>query len=82
MPSSASQPGIQLPMADIDANHMAGASLQQAVGEAAGRLPDIETMLAVRRNAGFGQRAGQLEAATRDETVFRVGFHGQRRFWG
>ena len=66
-------------MPDIDADDLQGIRLQQAVGEAAGGLPDIETAPAGDVEAGDGQGAGQFDAATRDEAVVRVSCHGQRR---
>ena len=73
---------MQLPVPDIDADDVAGASLQQAVGEAAGRLPDVEAQLAADAEAGLRQRPGKLEAAARDVMRVGVGGHGQRRFLG
>ena len=37
---------MQLAVADIDADHLRRAVLQQAVGEAAGGLADVEAQLA------------------------------------
>ncbi len=48
---------MQLTVADVDADHLHGAPLQQAVGEAAGRLADVEATPAARVDAGGGQRA-------------------------
>jgi hypothetical protein len=37
---------MQLPVADIDTHHLRGTALQQAIGEAAGRLAHVEAQLA------------------------------------
>ena len=73
---------VQLVVADIDPDDMAGAVLQQAVGEAAGRLADIETDLADRVDAGRRQRTGELVAAARHVMRPGVGRYGQRRCVG
>jgi len=57
---------MQLAMADVDAHHLRRAMLQQAVGEAAGRLAHVEAVLARRVDAGGAQGAFQLEPAARD----------------
>ena len=43
------QPRVQLAVADVDADDVRGAVLQQAVGEAAGGLADVEAAPAARR---------------------------------
>ena len=40
--ASSRKPRVQLIVADIDADHACGAGLQQAIGEAAGALADVE----------------------------------------
>ena len=44
---------VQLPVADVERDHVRGAVLQQAVGEAAGRGADVE---AVEARDGDGER--------------------------
>ena len=78
----AAQLRVQLAVPNIDADYVPGARLQQAIGEAAGRLPDVEAVLAADAEAGLGQRPSQLEAAARDVMRVGVGGHGQRRFLG
>ncbi|MCY1368402.1 hypothetical protein D9M69_553800 [compost metagenome] len=66
---------MQLPVADVDAHHLGGAVLQQAVGEATGRLADVQAELAGRVHAAGLQRAFELEAAARH--VARLGGVGE-----
>jgi hypothetical protein len=57
---------MQLAVADVDAHHLRGAVLQQAVGEAAGGLAHVEAQLAGDVEPGDEtQRAFQLEPAAR-----------------
>ena len=55
----------ELPVADVDGNHVRGAALEQAVGESAGRRADVD-----RRDPGDVEpegieRAGELHSAAR-----------------
>ena len=50
-------------MPDIDADDMPGAGLQQAVGEAAGRLADIEAGLAADGQPGMARAPASFVAA-------------------
>jgi hypothetical protein len=60
---------MQLIMANIDANDMRSAALQQAIGETARGLPDIEAVQMRDIQSNMRQRAVQLEAAARYETI-------------
>ena len=60
---------MQLTVTDIDADHLRGTGLQQAVGEAAGGLADVEADPAGDSQTGVRQGAGQLEAAARNVAV-------------
>ncbi len=73
---------MKLAVSDIETDDVPGARLQQAVGEATGGLPDIEAGSARYVDTGGDQRAGQFQTAARDETVFRIGCHGQPCFRG
>jgi hypothetical protein len=55
-------PWVQLAVADVDAHHLRGAVLQQAVGEAAGGLADVE---AVQPVTSRPPRATRLPASAR-----------------
>ena len=60
------QARMQLAVAHVDADDVRRTVLQQAIGEAAGRLAHVEAVLARRVDAGGTQRAFQLEPAARD----------------
>ena len=54
---------VQLTPTDVDRAHLAGAGLQQAVREAAGRGPHVETALAGGIDAEGRERGRELLAA-------------------
>jgi hypothetical protein len=62
---------VQLAVADVDTGHPGRALLQQAVGETAGGLADVEAGPAADVQAGRAQGAFQLEPAARDVAGFR-----------
>ena len=72
-PGIGCQHGIELAVADFDAQHLPRATRQQAVGEAAGGHADIECIEAGAVDVGSLQGGIQLVAAPRDETG-RFGF--------
>ena len=74
----AAQAVVQLAVADIDAHDLQSALLQQAVGEAAGGLADVEAAQAAHVQTGALECAFELEAAARD--VFRLGGVEQLQF--
>ena len=53
-------------MADVDADHVRRVVLQEAIGEAARGLADIQATLAAHVDACRRQRAFELQAAARD----------------
>ncbi len=65
-PRIAAQAFVQLALAHIHANDLRRTGLQQAVGKTAGALAHIQAAQAGDLQAGGGQCALQLQAATRD----------------
>ena len=63
---------MQLRMSDIHTDHLRRAVLQQAIGEAAGRLADIQTTQTLNRHTSQLQSASQLQTAARDKTRFGI----------
>ena len=65
--------GVQLAVADVEGDDLAGAALQQAVGEAAGRRPDVERRSPVDVDAEAVEGGVELLAAAPDEPRRRAG---------
>ncbi len=63
---------MELAVADVDADHVLHAALQQHVGEAAGALADVEAGHAGDVEAEARQRAVELQTAARDEAELGV----------
>ncbi len=59
------QPGMQLRMPHVDADHPHGAPLQEHVGEAPGALANVQAGRALHGNAGVVQRSFELQPAAR-----------------
>ena len=57
----------ELAAPDVERDHVVGAPLQQAVGETAGRRPDVETAPALHVERERVERGRELQAASRDE---------------
>ena len=66
------EPRVQLAVADVDADDVLRAALQQRVGEAAGALAEVEAGHAGDVDAEPRQRAVELQAAARDEAQLGV----------
>ena len=62
---------VELAVADVERDHARGAGLEEAVGEAAGRGADVETVLAGDVEAESLERGSELLAAARDEARAR-----------
>ena len=58
---------MKLGRSDVDARHADDAALQEAVGEAAGRRTDVETVQAFDRNLEMVERPFELLATAGDE---------------
>ena len=65
---------MELPVADVERNDARRASLQQAVGEAAGRRSDVEAERSFDADPERVERVRELLTAPRDE--------GRRRLHG
>jgi len=69
--SSSRSRACSCPWPDVDAHHPGGAALQQAIGEAAGRLAHVEAQLAGGVDTARRQSAFELEPAARHVARFR-----------
>jgi hypothetical protein len=69
------QARMELVVADLDADHLRRAGLQQAVGEAAGGLADVEADRAAHVQPAAREGAFELERAAGDEAVAVVRNH-------
>jgi hypothetical protein len=65
------EPRVQLAAADVDADHVLRAALQQHVGEAAGALADVEAGHAGDVDAATFERRGQLQARRARRSALR-----------
>ncbi len=61
------QPPVELAVGDVERDHVRGAALQQAVGEAARRGADVERLAPRDVDRQRVERVGELDAAARDE---------------
>lgn len=68
-----------LPVADVDADDVRGAALEEAVSEAAGREARVEAAAAGRVDGEGVERGLELEAAAADEARLRRGQHDRGR---
>ena len=73
---------LHLAVADLDADDVRRAALQQHVGEAAGALADVEAGHAGDVDAAVRDRGVELEAAARDEADLGIVGHLERRVIG
>ena len=72
-PLVAAQPRVQLPVADVEGDHPRGPAREQAVGEPAGRRPDVEHARPATSMPKCVERGIELLAATADEARRRSG---------
>ena len=71
-PRVLAQAAVELPVGDVEGDHVRRAALQQAVGEAAGRGADVEAVAAGDVDPERVERVGELDPAARDEARARV----------
>ena len=76
------KPGVELVVADLDADHMGRAEVQRAIGEPAGRLAHIQNDPAVETHTACLQQGLELEPGPRGVALLGVVGDRQRTVFG